>query len=107
MLLVVSGLMIKNVVAVSQIDYPYATKDVFIGTVIAGQAKYPKDEDVLALQDRLLERMAAQPGVRSVAFGDEHPGARRRVAHFRARPDVQVRHGLPAGPPPRGLARIF
>ena len=38
---------------------------------------------------------------------DEHPGARRRVAHFRSRPDVQVRHRLPAGPPPRDLARIL
>ena len=72
-LLVVSGLMIKNVVAVSQIDYPYATKDVFIGTVIAGQPKYPKDEDILAFQDRLLERLAAQPGVRGVAFGTNIP----------------------------------
>ena len=72
-LLVVSGLMIRNVVAVSQIDYPFATKDIFIGTVIAPATKYPKDDDVLAFQDRLLDRMAGQPGVRSLAFGTNIP----------------------------------
>ena len=41
--------------------------------MIVGQAKYPKDEDVLAAQDRLLERLAVQPGVRSVAFATNIP----------------------------------
>jgi predicted permease len=72
-LLVVSGLMIKSVVQIGHVDYPFATDDVFTGTVMIGQNTYPADADVRSVTDRLAERLAAVPGVRSVAFSSGVP----------------------------------
>ena len=109
MLLVVSGLMIKNVVAVSQIDYPFATKDVFIADGDRGdKPNIRRTRTILAFQDRLLERLAAQPGVRGIALGTNIPSpgggspiSRRRARRTRPTPTY------PQGRRLVDLARVF
>ncbi|HUL73055.1 MAG TPA: ABC transporter permease [Vicinamibacterales bacterium] len=72
-LLVVSGLVIKSVVQIGQVDYPFATEDVFTGSVLIGQKAYPADADVWGVTDRLADRLASVPGVRGLAFSSGVP----------------------------------
>ncbi len=72
-LLVVSGLMIKSVVTIGQITYPYATEDVFVAGVSPDSAKYPADADRVRLAERLELALAAMPGVREVTLSSGTP----------------------------------
>jgi len=71
-LLVVSGLMIKSVVTIAHIDYPYATDDVFVASVIASDA-YATDGARRRLADRLDAELATIPGTRAIALASGTP----------------------------------
>jgi predicted permease len=73
-LLVVSGLMIKSVVGLGRIEYPFNTSNVFVASFSLDETKYPKDPDALRVMERLEERWAAVPGVRHVALASGLPG---------------------------------
>ncbi len=73
-LLVVSGLMIKSVVTLGNVVYPFATRDVFTAGFTLDEAKYPGDPEVLRAMQRLEERWSAVPGVRRVALSSGLPG---------------------------------
>jgi putative ABC transport system permease protein len=72
-LLVVSGLMVKSVVTLGTIPYPFAVNDIFTATVAGEDQKYTTDADMARLAGRLEERLAAVPGIRRVAFSNGVP----------------------------------
>ena len=72
-LLVVSGLLIKSVVTISRIAYPYATTDIFVANVWIEDLKHPKDPDVIRIASALDERWSAVPGVRQSAIASSTP----------------------------------
>lgn len=73
-LLVGAGLMIKSVVLLGQVDDGFATKDVFTGRVALFESAYPDTAGRVRFFDRLKERVATAPGVRSVALTSRLPG---------------------------------
>jgi putative ABC transport system permease protein len=72
-LLIVSGLMIKGVVIIARVQYPFATTDVFTASVEYDTQRYPTEADQVRLADRLEERLAGVPGVRRVALSGGVP----------------------------------
>ena len=72
-LLIVSGLMIRSILATSRLDYPFPTKDVFWAhmTLLAGD----RPSNALALEiEQIEERVAHVPGVRAAALSTGLPG---------------------------------
>ncbi len=92
-LLVVSGLMIKSVVAASTVRYPFAT-DVLVASTTLNEKDYPSDAQLLDAHDRLRARLATAPGIRAAALGTAGPtgGGTTRVA-------------IEGEPPPAGNAQ--
>ncbi len=73
-LLVVSGLMIKSVVSLGRIEYPYRTTNVLMANFTLDESRYPADADVSQIVGRLEERWSAIPGVRQAAVATGLPG---------------------------------
>jgi predicted permease len=73
-LLICSGLMIRTFRALIHVDAGYDTA-AKIQTVRLGipEADVPKDDDVLRIQQSIAQKIAAVPGVQSVAFGGSVP----------------------------------
>jgi predicted permease len=72
-LLIVSGLMIKGIIALGHVQYPYATKDVLVGGVSATSSKYPAAADKARLADRIEAELRGVPGVRDVSLSSGTP----------------------------------
>jgi predicted permease len=84
-LLVVSGLMIRSIVATSRFDYPFATKDVFYAQVsLQGEADAAAQGRWL---DQLEERLGAVPGVRRAALATSLPGQQEFTFSIEGVPD--------------------
>jgi putative ABC transport system permease protein len=63
-----SGLLLRTFLRLQSANLGFEPADVLIGSVITPQAKYPNGEALIALYDRLLERVAVLPGVRAAAL---------------------------------------
>ena len=72
-LLVAAGLMIKSVTNLSNIDYDFATHDVFTAGVALPDTDYPDDERRLQFFRELVERLEAEPGVLSASVTTDLP----------------------------------
>ncbi|MFZ0745838.1 MAG: ABC transporter permease [Terracidiphilus sp.] len=73
-LLIAAGLLLKSFVRLRTADLGCATDNVLtLGYSLPAQ-KYDKPEKVNALNETLLERLRAMPGVRAVALGSVLPG---------------------------------
>ncbi len=72
-LLVVSGLMIKSVIATTTVSYPFAT-DLLVARTMLNDADYQGDARVRQMTEQLRTRLAGAPGVRAIALGTSAPG---------------------------------
>jgi predicted permease len=72
-LLMASGLVIKSIVNTSLISIPFRT-DVLTGRLDLSGDAYKDDAALRAILERIRQRVAAVPGVASVAFADRVPG---------------------------------
>ncbi len=72
-LLIVSGLMIKSVVTIGRITYPYATEDIFVAGIAPNESAYVGATARAQLAGRLETALAAVPGVRDVALANGTP----------------------------------
>jgi putative ABC transport system permease protein len=63
-----SGLLLRTFLRLQSANLGFEPADVLIGSVITPQARYPNGEALIALYDRLLERVAVLPGVRTAAL---------------------------------------
>ena len=73
-LLVVSGLMIKSVVSLGNIEYPFATTNVMMANFTLDESTYATDVDTAQVLSRLEERWSSVPGVRRAAVSSGLPG---------------------------------
>jgi len=71
-LLIVSGLLIKSVIAVTRIEIPFRT-DLLHARLTLPAKPYPDPASIAAATDRLLELVAAEPGVNGVAVTTAMP----------------------------------
>jgi len=78
-LLVVSGLMIRSILATSRLDYPFATRDVFYAQVSLGERDFASMPDVSRGIERLDAGLAALPGIQRVSIGSGVPGGGPRL----------------------------
>jgi predicted permease len=74
-LLVVSGLMIRSIVATSRIHFPFATEDVFYGSVSLEQRSFPDPDAVTRATAQVEEQLSRVPGIRAVALATDVPRA--------------------------------
>ncbi|HEV2851255.1 MAG TPA: ABC transporter permease [Thermoanaerobaculia bacterium] len=74
LLLVSAGLMIRSVVAVRTIDLGFEPKNLFTARVALFEAAYPGEAKRAAFFEDLLERLASQPEVATVAATTNIPG---------------------------------
>src|SRR6185436_5696540 len=65
-LLIVSGLLIKSVIAVTRIEIPFRT-DLLHARLTLPVSAFKDDASIAQATDRLLELVAAEPGVTGVA----------------------------------------
>jgi predicted permease len=72
-LLVVSGLVIRSIVNVTQFDPGIATREVFTARVTLPAAEYADGPSRVRFGDALLERVAALPGVAAAALATTNP----------------------------------
>lgn len=72
-LLVAAGLMIKSVTNLSNIDFDFATDDVFTAGVALPDIDYPDDERRLQFFRQLVERLEAEPGVLAASVTTDLP----------------------------------
>ena len=73
-LLVPAALATKSAMRVGQMDFDFATQDVFVATIPTNQNEYA-DEDVrLRFYEDILARLAEEPGVISSALSSAVPG---------------------------------
>ena len=63
-----SGLLLRTFLRLQSANLGFEPADVLVGSVITPQARYPNGEALIALYDRLLERVAVLPGVRAAAL---------------------------------------
>jgi predicted permease len=73
-LLVVSGMIMKSIVALGTINYPFAVDQTLAGQITIDRKRHPDPASMRLQIDQLRERIAAVPGVRLVAIGTEAPG---------------------------------
>jgi predicted permease len=73
-LLVVSGLMIRSILASSRLEYPFATRDVFFAQASFDSRTHPDLPAVQRAVDSLEEHIANVPGVRRVTVASGLPG---------------------------------
>lgn len=74
LLLVSAGLMIRSVIAVRTLDLGFEIKNLFTARVALFEATYPEEAKRIAFFEDLLERLASQPDVASVAATTNLPG---------------------------------
>ena len=74
-LLAGSGVMIRSYLKIHTAEIGADTANVLGGSVNLPAEKYPSPEDKISFFDRLLIRLAALPGVESVATGDSYPAS--------------------------------
>jgi putative ABC transport system permease protein len=72
-LLVAAGLLVKSVTNFSNIDFDFATENVFTTSVSLPVADYPDDESRLRFYRALTERLEAEPGVLAASVATELP----------------------------------
>ena len=90
-LLVVSGLMIRSIVASSRMEFPFATRDVFFGQTRLDERPFPESADVARAVERLDAELERLPGVRRAALASSTPGS--------SATRTFVVDGAPAAPP--------
>jgi predicted permease len=73
-LLVVSGLMIRSILATSRLDYPFATRDVFFAQASFDSRTHPDLPAVQRAVEALEESIGNVPGVRRVTIATAVPG---------------------------------
>jgi len=73
-LLAGAGVMIRSYLKIHTADIGANTANVLGGSVNLPSEKYPRPEDKISFFDGLLTRLAAMPGVESVATADTLPG---------------------------------
>jgi predicted permease len=71
-LLVVSGLMIKSILSAATVTFPYDTR-VMVARIAIPERDYKSTDQALQLFDRIRDRLAVVPGVRSVAVSTSAP----------------------------------
>jgi predicted permease len=74
-LLVVSGLMIRSILATSRMNHPFATEDVFFAQTRLDERLYADMPAVRRAADGLDTQLAGVPGVRRVALATGVPGS--------------------------------
>jgi predicted permease len=72
-LLVVSGLMVRSILATSRLDYPFATKDVLYAQITLEQRAFPDAAAVARAVNDLQTQVASLPGVRHAAVATGVP----------------------------------
>jgi putative ABC transport system permease protein len=73
-LLVPAALATRSAMRVGQMDFDFATHDVFMATIPTNQYEYPDDATRLRFYEDLLARLEAEPGVISCALSSAVPG---------------------------------
>ncbi len=73
LLLVVSGLMIRSIVATSTLDYPFPTSQVLFGQISLDVGAFPTAADVTPAYARIEEALSGVPGMAAVALGTSVP----------------------------------
>ncbi len=73
-LLVPAALATRSAMRVGQMDFDFATHDVFMATIPTNQYEYPDDATRLRFYEDLLARLEAEPGVISCALSSTVPG---------------------------------
>jgi putative ABC transport system permease protein len=73
-LLVGAGLMIKTVANLREMDYGFATEDIFTARVALSANDYAAAGDVRTFYDELLRRMTNTAGVEAIALASSFPG---------------------------------
>jgi predicted permease len=81
-LLVAAGLMIKSVVNLKYVDYPFPVDEIFTARVGLFESDYPTDETQRKFFRDLLGRLEGKPGVRAVAVASNLPAAGSGREHF-------------------------
>jgi predicted permease len=82
-LLVASGLMIRTFATLRNLDPGFTNPgQVQLFSVSLPEDQVPEPERVMRIQNEMLDRLAAIPGVRSVAFGDSVPIGGRNPGDF-------------------------
>lgn len=74
-LLVATGFMVKSVTNLANVDYPFATENIFVAALSLPPADYPTNTDRLQLYDRLRESLSGEPAVVSGSINTELPAA--------------------------------
>ena len=72
-LLVAAGLLVKSLVRLSNVDPGFAPENVLTARVSLDWSRYTKPEQSRAIYDRILEKVAAFPGVQSAAVASAFP----------------------------------
>ena len=72
-LLIAAGLMVKSVANLANIDYAFATENVFTAGVSLPETDYPDDESRVRFFRDLVERLEAEPGVRFASVTTDLP----------------------------------
>jgi len=72
MLLIVSGLMIRSILATSRLDYPFPTQDVFLADVMLPADDRPASARALEVE-QIEERVSHVPGVHAAAIASALP----------------------------------
>jgi predicted permease len=72
-LLVVSGLSMKSILAASRIGYPYDVNRMFAGRVSSDESTYPDGSARARLADAIETRLARVPGIASVTLATGTP----------------------------------
>ena len=72
-LLIGSGLMIRSLVTLTGVDLGFETRNVLAVNITLPPTRYPEGADRLRFFETLEERLAASPGVRSIAYANRLP----------------------------------
>ena len=72
-LLIAAGLLIGSLGKLQQVDPGFQSANLLTGTLRVTQAQYPDTSDVRQFFERLTARLAAVPGVRTVAWSNSLP----------------------------------
>jgi predicted permease len=82
LLLIVSGLMIRNIIATSRVEYPFPTRNVFYGQISLDTTAYPENTQVFVGHQRVQDAVTRTAGVSAVALttGYPRPGGGAAVA---------------------------
>jgi predicted permease len=73
-LLVAAGLMIKSITNLKNIEYRFATEDVFTARMGLFQSEYPDEESRRLFFDEALRRLQGLPGVQGATLSTSLPG---------------------------------